>query len=129
MDTNRKGLLSEKYAEYLFVKNGYDVFLPCSASSIYDLLVTTKKGDYHRLQVKTLVKVERVVKGRIYEYYLFKKKGNKVVYKKGDFDFYVLVSHDDNLFYVIPYSAIKSCTFKIGGVYDKYLFNFDLDGE
>jgi hypothetical protein len=125
--SHQKGMISEKYVEYFFLKNGFKVLQPELADSPFDLLVTQDYTRFLKIQVKTL----RVSNDRDYDQYTTDLKRGRDVkygYKSEEVDYFALFEPVTEKLYILPFSDAPRKV-RIGcnsPKYEKYLFNLEL---
>ncbi len=120
-------MISEKYAEYFFLRQGFRVFQPELADSPFDLLVSKDHQCFFKIQVKTLrhstdrqnCKLTALKRGR----------QMRVGYSKEEVDYYALFDPEKEDLYIIPYEKAPKSSIKIyenGTKYNDYLNTIDL---
>ena len=120
-------MISEKYAEYFFLRQGFKVLQPELADSPFDLLVSKDYLNFYKIQVKTL----RPATDRDHCVFTALSRGRqmRVGYTKEEVDYYALFEPANENLYIIPYEKAPSKMIKIydnGVKYKEYLNKFEL---
>lgn len=120
-------MISEKYAEYFFLKQGFKVLQPELADSPFDLLVSKDYQKFYKIQVKTL----RVASDRDHCVYTSLSRGRqmRVGYSKEEVDYFALFEPVNENLYLIPYESAPKKVIKIydnGVKYKEYMNKIEL---
>lgn len=125
--STHKGMMSEKYTEYFFLKKGFKVLQPELPDSPFDLLVSVDYINFFKVQVKTL----RPAHDREDCFTAGLKKGSSVKcsYSKDEVDYYALFEPVNENLYIVPYDVAPKSTIKIycnSVKYKKYMNKIEL---
>lgn len=117
--SHQKGKLSEKYAEYFFLKEGFKVFQPELPDSPFDILVTKDLMSFLKIQVKTL----RPDHDKDDCYVTDLKRGRyvKTSYTEEEVDYYALFEPINENLYIVPYSEAPKSKIRVFCNGTKYL--------
>lgn len=101
-ETQQKGLVTELKCQLFFIENGYNIYLPVSEDSRYDLIVDINNNLY-RVQIKTshLTSNNTGIEFNVCSSRVNHTEGNiKVGYSEDEIDFF-MTTYNNN-FYLIP---------------------------
>lgn len=125
--STQKGMISEKYTEYFFLRNGFKVLQPELADSPFDLLVSKDYVSFYKIQVKTL----RPTTDRddCFHTALKRGRGMSIGYSAKEVDYFALFEPVNENLYIVPYEEAPKSTIKIycnGVKYKKYMNKIEL---
>lgn len=118
MNTIEKGDLAESLVISEALKRGYDVCVPFSSRSRYDLVID-RNGNLEKVQVKfvTPVKGTLPIPIKTMSYDSSKGQNNRskmTVYEEGDFDWIAAVDAETfNVYFIPAIEAIGNCSMSI----------------
>jgi hypothetical protein len=128
---HKKGQAKGGYAQIIFHQLCWDMGWECSVPSFeaypYDFVVRgiKKNNNFKTVQVKQAYVSNKTKRVRA-DLRKKGKRGSKISYQKGDFDFAAIYRPDTNDWYIIPWSKIKNIKSEIGllsGKWDVYKVN------
>jgi len=100
MNSTQIGFIAEYQFLLELLKNEYHLAIPCGDTKGYDLVVETKKG-WKTIQIKTAIKANVSYK---------RQTGKRVVmgqrYKKGSFDFLIIVNRENDAYWVFSQDEV-----------------------
>ena len=104
-----------KLAEMQFcidaAKRGFNVSIPQSDFTGYDLVIESKSKKLYKIQVKSTR--QKSADRNCYKVSVARGSQRKKTYKKNELDFFAVYIYEINQWYLIPFNVVKSINVRI----------------